>query len=152
VVHDSATVSGTSFGAPTGTVDFTFFTINNCTTGGSSSGTGIALVSGAAHPSTDQGPLAAAFYSFQATYSGDGNYNGSTSACEPLTVNKADSNTATEIHDTTHGVVTSVALGASVHDQATVSGTSFGIPTGSVTFTFYNASDQCTGNSVGAGT
>ena len=84
-VHDRADVSGTG-PAVTGNVDFTFYTSANCTTGGSASGTGIALVSGVAHPSTSQGPLNAGSYSFKATYNGDTNYNAASSTCEPLTV------------------------------------------------------------------
>jgi len=152
-VHDSATVSGTGFGTPTGSVTFTFYTTNDQCTGTSvGAGTVTLDASGVAHPSTNQGPLTAGSYSFQATYSGDANYNGSTSLCEPLTVGKASSTTSTAIHDAAHNVVTSVTLGSTVHDQATVSGSGFGTPTGSVTFSFYTASDQCTGTSVGAGT
>src|SRR5262249_58201580 len=89
-VHDSATVTGTGFGTPTGTVDFTFFTAaKDCTGASVGAGTKIALdASGVADPSSSEGPLAAGSYSFQAVYSGDDNYNGSTSACEPLTVGK----------------------------------------------------------------
>src|SRR5260370_132992 len=38
-------------------------------------------------------------YSYVAVYSGDSNYNGSTGAVEPLTINKANSSTATTILD-----------------------------------------------------
>ncbi|HLO30005.1 MAG TPA: Ig-like domain repeat protein, partial [Anaerolineales bacterium] len=151
-VHDSATVTGTSFGTPTGNVTFTFYTASDQCTGASVGASTVALSGGVAHPSSDEGPLAAGSYSFQATYSGDSNYNESTSPCEPLTVSKSDSNVVTEIHDAAHNTVTSVALGITVHDQAAVSGTAFGTPTGSVTFTFFTTSDQCTGDSVAAGT
>jgi hypothetical protein len=151
-VHDSATVSGTSFGTPTGSVTFTFFTASDQCTGASVGAGTVTLVSGVAHPSTSQGPLAAGAYSFRASYSGDGNYNASTSPCEPLTVTKANSSTATDIHNATHSVVTNVPAGTTVHDKATVTGISGFVPTGSVTFTFYTASNQCTGASVGAGT
>ena len=153
-VDDSATVTGTAFGAPTGTVTFTWFTAaSNCT--GNSVGAGtIPLVAGVAHPSTAFGPLAAGSYSFRATYSGDANYNTSTGPCEPLSVGKADTSTATTIHNVTnHNVgVTTVPLGSLVDDSATVTGTGFGAPTGTVTFTWFTASTACTGNSTGAGT
>ena len=61
-------------------------------------------------------------FAFQATYSGDGTYTGSTGPCEPLTVTKLASTTATVIHDATHATVTSVPAGTTVHDQATVTG------------------------------
>ncbi len=57
----------------------------------------------------------------------------------------------TEIHNADHTPVTSVDAGTTVHDKATVSG-SLGTPTGTVTFTFFTASKECTGASVGAGT
>jgi hypothetical protein len=82
-VTDQATVSG-SAGTPTGTVTFTFFTSGNCTTGGAA-GSPVTLSGGVA-TSASQGPLGAGSYSFQATYNGNGTYDVSTGACEPLTV------------------------------------------------------------------
>src|SRR5262249_25965858 len=73
--------------APTGTVDFTFYSNNTCDGNGTPAGS-VALVSSIAHPSSSEGPLAAGSYSFRAVYGGDINYNGSSSDCEPLTVNK----------------------------------------------------------------
>src|SRR2546427_9997102 len=73
-VHDKATVSG-SFGTPTGTVTFTFFTTSSTCTGTSvGSGTVTLDASGVAHPSASQGPLSAGSYSFIAHYNGDPNY------------------------------------------------------------------------------
>ena len=60
---------------------------------------------GIAHPSTSQGPLQAGSYGFKATYSGDGNFNGSTGTCEPLTVNKAQLTAATTIHNASHSAI-----------------------------------------------
>jgi hypothetical protein len=63
------------------------------------------------------------------------------------------SSVATTIHlDTSHTVVpinTSIALGSSVHDLATVTGLA---PTGNVTFTFYRGGDCTTGTLEAAGT
>ena len=59
-------------------------------------------------------------FAFQATYSGDGTYTGSTGPCEPLTVTTIASTTVTVIHDAAHATVTSVPAGTTVHDQATV--------------------------------
>ena len=153
-VDDSATVTGTAFGTPTGTVTFTWFTASSECTGSSTGAGTIPLVAGVAHPSTAFGPLAAGSYSFRATYSGDVNYDPSTGPCESLTVSKASSSTATTIHnvlDHTVGV-TSVPLGSTVDDSATVTGTAFGAPTGNVTFTWFTASSECSGSSTGAGT
>src|SRR5207245_4838749 len=85
-VHDKATVSG-SFGTPTGTVTFTFFTTSSTCTGTSvASGTVTLDASGVAHPSASQGPLSAGSYSFIAHYNGDPNYTATDSPCEPLEV------------------------------------------------------------------
>src|SRR3989475_10060245 len=85
-VHDKATVSG-SFGTPTGTVTFTFFTTSS-TCRDTSVGWGcVTLVSSAVlHPSASQGPLSAGSYSFIAHYNGDPNYTATDSPCEPLEV------------------------------------------------------------------
>src|SRR5207245_2651654 len=85
-VHDKATVSG-SFGTPTGTVTFTFFTTSGACTGTSvASGTVTLDASGVAHPSASQGPLSAGSYSFIAHYNGDPNYPPSDSAFVSLAV------------------------------------------------------------------
>ena len=113
-VHDMATVSG-SAGTPTGNVTFYWFTNSSCEGTGASAGTVALNTSGVADPSSSEGPLAAGTnYAFHAVYSGDTKYDGKTSACEPLTVNKAQLAITTDIHDVDHKVVTSVGLGAIV--------------------------------------
>jgi hypothetical protein len=65
--------------------------------------------------------------------------------------NKLITTTATEIHAADHSIVTSsVPLDSTVHDQAVVSGTGAGTPTGTVTFTFFTSGD-CTTGAQGAG-
>ena len=71
---------------PGGNVSFTFYGNDKCEGTGNAAGTVAVDSSGVAHPSDDQGPLAAGGFSFKATYSGDDNYKGSTSDCEPLSV------------------------------------------------------------------
>src|SRR5207245_2309577 len=150
-VHDKATVSG-SFGTPTGTVTFTFFTASSACTGASvGSGTVTLDASGVAHPSASQGPLSAGSYSFIAHYNGDLNYTPTDSPCEPLTVSALTPTALTEIHDASHTPVVTVPAGTTVHDKATLAG-AFGTPTGTVTFTFFTASSACTGASVGSRT
>ena len=130
-VHDTATVAGLggSFPAPSGSVTFYVSTDggNTFTPFGGS----VSLVSGSA-TSVDYTPLTAGNYYFQARYSGDNNYNAASSGvtAEPLTVSKATSSVATELFPT------SIAIGQSVSDTATVIGLggSFPIPTGTVTF------------------
>jgi hypothetical protein len=89
IVHDSATVTGITGFAPTGTVTFTWFTNSLCTTGTGTALNIVTLVNGVADPSTAEGPLAAGSYAFQATYNGDVNYTSKTSDCEPLTIFQA---------------------------------------------------------------
>ncbi|MCH8092559.1 MAG: type III pantothenate kinase [Proteobacteria bacterium] len=62
-------------------------------------------------------------------------------ASEPLVVGLTPTVT-TETHDAAEAVVTSVLIGITVHDKATVTGTG-PTPTGSVGFTFY-ANGTCT--------
>src|SRR5262249_35271205 len=151
-VHDSATVTGAG-PTPTGSLTFTFYTASSGCTGNSVGAGTVALnASGVADPSSTEGPLPAGSYSFQATYGGDSIYNGSTSSCEPLTVNKANSSTSPAIHNANHALITSAAVGLTVHDSATGAGLAAFMPTGNVTFTFYTAASDCTGASVGAGT
>ena len=49
-----------------------------------------------------QTPNVSGSFAFQATYSGDGTYAGSTGPCEPLTVTLVASSTVTVIHDAAH--------------------------------------------------
>src|SRR5438105_319457 len=87
--------------------------------------------------------------SFSAHYNGSTTYNESTSVgCEQLSPVKLDSSVTTAIHNAAHAVITSAAIGATVHDSATVTGTQAGgTPTGTVTFTGF-ASGVCTGGPV----
>ena len=152
-VHDSASVSGIVTGfAPANNVTFTWFTNGTCANTGTAAGSA-AISSGVAHPSNDEGPLGAGSYSFMASLAGDSNYtvsNSGNSACEPLTINKAPSTTATELHTSTEAVVASGGEAPAdglptMHDKATVSGTVGAIAmTGSVSFRFYGTIAACT--------
>ena len=145
-VTDQATVTG-SAGTPTGTVTFTFFTSANCTTGGTV-GTPQALNGSGVATSASSGPLTAGSYSYQATYNGEaGVYSPSTGACEPLTVSKTPSSTVTTVQQAGVNITGPLSAPAIVTDQAIVSGTGAGTPTGSVTFTFYSAAN-CGGTGV----
>jgi len=137
-VHDDATVSSSSSGPTiTGTVTYNFWTNRGCTGTPASSNT---VSVGSESPS--KGPLATGSYSFNATYSGDTNYNPSFSACEPFEVEKAATSIVTEVHNATHDVVTVVLQGTAVHDNATVSGQVDGFTiTGTITYNFWTNSD-----------
>src|SRR6185437_7620926 len=88
--------------------------------------------------------------SYRAHYLGDGTYNAADGDCEPMQASKMPANAVTTIHDANHNAITSAAIGASVHDSATVTG-SQGVPTGTVSFSWF-ASKDCTGASTAAGT
>jgi hypothetical protein len=156
-VHDSATVSNIVGGiVPANSVVFTFFRGSQCGAGSEAAGTvalgAITAGSATAHPSSSKTSLTAGQYSFQASIADDTNYTGATSGCEPFSVNKVNTITATDIHlDGTHAVVTSVGLGASVHDSATVSGQMGTIAiAGTVSFTFF-MNNTCAGTGTSAG-
>jgi hypothetical protein len=141
-VHDTATVTTTPNPfAATGTVTYEFFTTIDGT--GSHTDQVVTLTGGMVPDSSPHGPLAAGSYSFIAVYSGDGNYTGSTSTVEPLTVSKGSSTTATVIKDASNTAITNpVALGTTVHDTATVTTTPNPFAaTGTVTYEFFTTID-----------
>jgi hypothetical protein len=149
-VFDTASVSGQVDGkAITGTVTYHFFADRACTAPPVSSET---VAVGAA--SSPTGPLAAGSYSFEAVYSGDTNYTGSTSACEHFAVTPEATATSTVLHNAADGGVIavggSVPPGTSVFDSAAVPGVPGVIPTGTVTYTFFNHG-QCIGGGHPAG-
>ncbi len=151
--YDTATVTGTAGFTPTGTVTYTFYTNNACSGTGSSAGT-VTLSGGLVPKSNTEGPLAAGLYSFKASYSGDANYNPSVSPCEPFTVAKAPSTTATVVFDAATNTPWSGSekTGASAYDTATVSGQQDSIvPTGTVSYVFF-MNNACSGSGSSAGT
>ena len=129
-VTDNATVTNLNGSSPvtSGTVDFQV-----SYNGGSWSTfeAGATLIGGMAVSNMYQ-PMAAGNYYFKATYSGNSIYMGSHSGltAEPLTVAPASSIATTELG------ASSIALGQSVTDNATVIGLSggFPMPTGTVDF------------------
>jgi hypothetical protein len=100
--------------------------------------------------SSGTGPLAAGSYSYKAKFnSGDtSKVPDAESECEPFTVLKADPTVTTAIHLMPgHVVVTNVTMGATIHDDATVTGIAPFTPSGTVTFNLYRSND-CTGDVV----
>jgi stalled ribosome alternative rescue factor ArfA len=146
--HDMATVTGVDGIAPRGTVTYSLFPLGDC--GGLPSTTeDVTLAGGSVPDSNSTGPLAAGNYSFQATYNGDTNYRSSTSPCEPFSVGKTRSTTATQvIVDATGNPPTgSEATGSSFTDTATVTGVSGFTPIGSVIYDFFD-NGTCGGSPV----
>ncbi len=84
--QDTTTVTGAAGIEPTGTVTYVLFTGDSfCASDGAPAGT-VTLGGGAVPDSTQTAPLVADNYSYQATYSGDANYQSSTGACESFSV------------------------------------------------------------------
>ncbi len=139
-VHDTSTVGGKVNGFVIGgTVTYSFYATGDCSL--TSSDQVVTMVLGLVPDSSLHGPLAAGSYSFKAVYSGDSNYNPSTSSCESLTVNKADTTTSTAINP-----ASPVALGTSVKDTSTVGTQVNGfVIGGTVTYSFYT-NGVCTGS------
>ncbi|MGE5755931.1 MAG: Ig-like domain repeat protein, partial [Planctomycetaceae bacterium] len=111
-VHDTATVTGTPGLTPTGTVTYEFFTTLDGT--GPHTDQVVTLnPDGTVPNSTATAALAVGSYSFIAVYSGDSNYNSSTSPIEPLVVSiLPPTTTVTVIQDATNTPITGpVALG-----------------------------------------
>jgi hypothetical protein len=152
-IHDSATVTGIVAGfVPANNVGFTFHgsntvgntNVGNCDAADPTTAAGsVALVDGVAHPSDTVGPLHAGKYGFTASLAGDDNYLGGTSACEPITVNKAQLGITTDIHlgtdHTTDYEGLSVPVNSTIHDSATVTGLVGTFAPGNVDFTFYGS-------------
>ncbi len=152
-VYDTASITHAHAITPTGTVTYLFYSNRDCTGDGTGAGTVTLDENGTVPASDTQGALAAGSYSFQAAYSGDVDFLGSTGPCEPFTVDKASSNTATTVFNaaTNAAWAGTEVTGAKAYDTATVSHSDSVTATGTVTYTFYS-SGNCSGTSTNAGT
>jgi hypothetical protein len=155
-VSDQAiVVTGVPGIQPAGTVVFQLFTNAGCS--GQPSHTFSGPVSNWTSTTGPVGPLAAGSYSFLATYGGDGNFNGSTAPCEPLTVTPGAGtassavSTAITVGNSTQPI-TAAPLGAIATDHAAVTVPSGSpAPTGTISFSFYETG-SCDGAPTSAGT
>ena len=146
IVHDSATVTGTS-GTPTGTVSFILQD-----PGGTYHDAGtVTLVNGTADPSLASVLTTPGTYTYTTHYSGDKTYAPADGPAEQVVVTaggKMPATVTTEIHqgaDDSGGttpVPEFVIVGTTVHDSATVTGAGQTAPTGTVIFTFYGGDDN----------
>ena len=151
-VFDTATITHAHEITPTGTVTYTFFNNGDCTGSGTEAGMVTLDETGSVPGSDTQGPLAAGSYSFQAAYSGDADFIRSTSPCEPFTVGKGTSNTATTVFNAATNAVWAgtEVTGAKAYDTAKVSHSDGITATGTVTYTFYSGAN-CSGTTTNAG-
>src|SRR5258707_147209 len=107
-------------------VTYNFFSNGTCTAGTNNvnllSSQAVTLAAGLVPDSNATAALATGDYAFHADYSGDPNYNGSTSTCENFSVGKASPTAATTLHQapgpngTVIPVASTVPLGSSVYD------------------------------------
>src|SRR5437763_12849535 len=101
--HDTSSVTGQigSFSLA-GTVTYSFYTSNDCTTGSSTAGSGTVSSDGnTVGNSNTSAALAAGGYSYQASYGGNANYASSTAPCEEFTVDQGSTGTPTSVYDET---------------------------------------------------
>jgi hypothetical protein len=143
-VHDSATLTGAT-GDAGGTVTYSAYAGANTCSGTDLLNSTKTVTNGIVPDSDAFTPTAAGTYSFQAVYSGDANNNGATSDCstEQLLV-KANPSITTTLS------ATSVDVGSTVQDSATLSGATSDAG-GIVTYTVYT-NNTCTTGARDAGT
>ncbi len=140
---DTATVTTSDTVTATGTVSYTFFENGACSGTGTPAGTVILTLTGAVPDSATEGPpLAAGSYSFEALYSGDSNYSGSTSSCEPFSVAVGPTTVSTTLHYASTGTVIPVGSfvpqNTSVYDTSTINGQVSGFTaSGTVVYSFF---------------
>jgi hypothetical protein len=143
-VHDSATLTGATSNAG-GTVTYTVYSDNACTTSVASGGT--KTVTNGAVPDSDAVTFNSAdtFY-WKASYSGDANNSSATSDCtlEQVVVNPNAPTIATLLS------AISAAIGEPVHDSSTLTGATLNAG-GTVTYTVYS-DDQCSISIASGGT
>jgi hypothetical protein len=151
--YATADVTASEGPTATGTVGYNFFENATCS-GEPATGDNVTLAGdGSVPPSSATVALAAGSYSFDAVYSGDGNYDGSTSGCEPFVVSAASSTTANVVNDnaTSSAWSGSEITGASAYDTSSVTGTHGFTPSGTVTYAFFE-NDICLGLPISAST
>jgi hypothetical protein len=161
VAYDTSTVSGGITGfTPTGTVTYTLFDNGACTSPAQEENRPHAIIStqtvalnpdGTVPNSANTSPLTPGDYSFDASYSGDSNYDPSgVSDCEPFSVADGPTTTATVLKDaaTNQNWAGTETAGATAYDTSSVSGEAGGIvPTGTVTYSYFT-NGTCNGTPV----
>jgi hypothetical protein len=142
---DSVTVPEIASFVPAGTATYNFFSNGLCAGTPGSSQT--VTLSGGAVPNSTSQTLANGTYSYSDSYSGDPNYKAASSQCEPFAVGTRNPTVNTQIVDRSGTSITgtTVALGTTVHDTATIGPVLDNDPiTGSVTYSFF-ANGICSG-------
>ena len=151
--YDTANIGDTVAGfVPTGTVTYTLFSTSTSCTGPSTAQVVTLNGDGTVPNSSTTDALGSGSYSYEASYSGDSNYDPSgESGCEPFTVNPSTACTSTSVFDASTNTPWSGTRndGASAYDTASIGDTVAGfVPTGTVTYTLFSTSTSCTGPST----
>ena len=142
--HDSSTFTGLVNSTGTGTVAYSYYTNNTCTTGQVAVNTVTVPVSGTVPNSSTVTFNSAGTYYWQAVYSGDANNNGASSPCtavtnEQLTVTKASPTIGTTLS------AASIVAGTTAHDSSTFTGLVNSTGTGTVAYSYYTNNTCTTG-------
>jgi hypothetical protein len=115
--YDTATVASVAGITPAGTVTYHYFTNGTCT--GTPSGLDTVTLSGGLVPnSSPTNALASGLHGYNASYSGDGNYQASTANCTPFTVSASPA------------VTSATATSFTTNDPGTFTVTTTGYPSG----------------------
>jgi hypothetical protein len=141
-ITDDAMLNGADASKAGGTVTYDVYSEEECRTVVAEAGK-VTVTSGTVPASTEE-KLKAGTYYWQATYSGDANDAGETTACGEATVivNTATSLTTTLSGGGQEGESISVSEGTKITDKATLSGTNASKAGGSVVYDVYSE-DEC---------
>lgn len=151
MIHDSTALNGVTNDAG-GTVTYNYYSENTCTGIPTPVGS-VAVTNGIVPDSSNVTFLTAGTFYWQASYSGDANNYGATSACisETLIVNDGAKTNPVLV---TVLSSSSIPVGSSMHDMASFSSgftTGASIDNGSVVYTYYT-NNACTLGAMAAGT
>ena len=152
-VSDTATLSGTNTSSAAGTVTYTVYSNDTCSTSAGNGGT--MTVSGGVVPASDPVTLdTPGTYYWQASYSGDSTNAASKSTCGSEVETVTSTTTSTSVSTSLSGgdqtgASISVPSGTAVSDTATLSGTNAATAGGTVTYNVFSDSN-CTQQLAGA--
>ena len=136
---------------PTGTVTYDLFLSVACS--GTGSPETVSLTGWNVPNSSKTSPLASGSYSYMATYSGDGNYAGSSGSCETFSVGMTSVTVNTEVDDPALSAAWTgnEVIGSSAYDTATITGVGGFTPTGTISYMFWtNGTCKGVGSDVGS--
>ena len=145
--HDTSALSGAATSTGAGTVVYSYYTNNTCTTGQVAVNTVTVPTSGIVPNSNAATFNSVGTFYWQAVYSGDTNNNGASSPCtatnnEQLTVNKASPTISTALS------ASSISVGGTANDTSALSGAGPSTGAGTVTYGYYT-NNTCTTGQVG---